>query len=178
MRGESPAFFKLGEVMELPDIIIQDMKNYGIKHLPEECCGLVVKHNHTKLIKFYPIKNVSPSPDKWDYVMDPNEYFNIIKTTTLFNKHSKIDLLAIFHTHPGEHSHAIPSTFDVKGAQWKTTYIIYAPKQNEFYGWDWVGNTFKHVDINGVHIIGMLYKELNYKIQEKNIGWEPWKNIN
>ena len=136
----------------IPDIMKQ-LKSYGKKHYPEECCGLLTgttQHINNEIrsipVEWHPIENVSKEVPKWDYVMDPNQYMNVLKETTLFNKKSTIELTAMFHTHPN--GLPIPSQFDVTGATWYTVYLIYGVIKNSMTAWFWNGAYFKRIPIN------------------------------
>ncbi len=157
--------------MELSKKIKTQLKKYGRDNLPKEACGILTKNKKTGKIIFHEIDNVSPAESKWDYVMDPNQYLKVMLTTSLFNKKANNELFALFHTHPHLHSRAVPSAYDKEGAQWKTTYIIYAPHREEMLAWDWDGSSFKNQILDNKKFEGAL-------LQTTNIGdWSPWKNI-
>jgi len=160
----------------VPDLKEQ-LKNYGKKFYPEECCALLtgVTHhinNDIRSIPFewHPIDNVSKEPYKWDYVMDPNQYMNVLRKTTLFNKKAAIELTAIFHTHPN--GRPVPSQYDITGAAWYTVYLIYGVTTDSIAAWFWDGTFFKRIPINEEKITqDTVYADG----EEKN--WESWKNV-
>jgi proteasome lid subunit RPN8/RPN11 len=160
----------------VPDLKEQ-LKNYGKKSYPGECCGLLTGtthkiNNEIRSIPFewHPIDNVSKEPYKWDYVMDPNQYMNVLKNTTLFNKKSAIELAAIFHTHP--HNSPIPSQYDIIGAAWYTVYLIYGVSTDSMAAWFWNGVFFKKIPINEEQIT----QEAVYNDGEER-NWKSWRDI-
>lgn len=160
----------------LPEIM-EELKLYGKKLWPGECCGLLtgITHkinNETRSIPFewHPIDNVSKEPYKWDYIMDPNQYMSVLKKTTLFNKKSAIELTAIFHTHPS--NLPIPSQYDIIGAAWHTVYLIYGVTINSMAAWFWDGTFFKRIPINEEEITqDAVYTD------GKERDWKSWKNV-
>ena len=150
--------------------MINELKDYGKKNVPEECCGMITKQEET--VKFHPIENVSKSESKWDYVMHPQQYFDILSKTSIIDKNSDTELLALFHTHPGKFSRAIPSSYDVKGAVWKVPYIIYAVSVDEMLSWYWDGNNFIHMKLNTFYLEDVLGYKLN--IGRAGKEWKPW----
>jgi proteasome lid subunit RPN8/RPN11 len=155
-----------------PDLIEQ-LKNYGKKYYPEECCGLLTGTINGKTsipTEWHPINNVSKEEYKWDYIMDPNQYMAVLRKTTLFNKKSTIELTAIFHSHPN--NFPIPSQYDIIGAAWYSAYLIYGVDINSMAAWFWNGTFFKKIPINEEQIT----QEAIYNDgEEKN--WKSWKNI-
>jgi proteasome lid subunit RPN8/RPN11 len=160
----------------LPEIM-EELKLYGKKQWPEECCGLltgITHHINNEVrsipVEWHPIDNVSKETYKWDYIMDPNQYMNVMKKTTLFNKKSAIELSAIFHTHPS--NLPIPSQYDIIGASWYTTYLIYGVAINSMAAWFWNGTFFKKIPINEEQITqNTVYAD------GKERNWESWKDI-
>ncbi len=160
----------------VPDIMEQ-LKSYGKKHYPEECCGLLtgVTHkinNETRSIpsEWHPIDNVSKETFKWDYIVDPNQYMNVLRKTTLFNKKAAIELTAIFHTHPN--GGPVPSQYDIIGAAWHTVYLIYGVAIDSMAAWFWNGIFFKRIPINEEQI---TQKAVYNDGEEKD--WTSWRNI-
>lgn len=161
----------------LSDYLISTMKNYGKEYAPQECCGILTGSIKEKEgIKFsypntwHPIDNVSPSDSKWDYVMEPNQYMNILKTTNIINKRSKIELAAVFHTHPN--NAPIPSQYDIKGASWNTVYLIYGVKEDNLKAYYWDGMSFSNIPINHNNTNGIIVKLNNIESD-----WQPWKQL-
>jgi proteasome lid subunit RPN8/RPN11 len=157
--------------------IIKELKIYGKKHYPEECCGLLtgitqnIKNEIRSIpIEFHPIDNVSKEVFKWDYVMDPNQYIDVLRKTTLFNKKAAIKLTATFHTHPN--GRPVPSQYDVKGAAWHTVYLIYGVSTDEMAGWYWDGTFFKRIPINEEKI----QADTVYSDGEERI-WKSWRDV-
>jgi proteasome lid subunit RPN8/RPN11 len=160
----------------VPDIMEQ-LKNYGKKFYPGECCGLltgVTSHIKNEVrsvpIEFHPIDNVSNEPYKWDYVMDPNQYMDVLRKTTLFNKKAAIELTAIFHTHPN--GQPVPSQFDVIGAAWHTVYLIYGVLIDSMAAWFWSGTCFKRIPINEEKIT----QDTVYSDGEER-NWKSWRDV-
>jgi len=159
-----------------PDLISK-LKNYGKKYFPEECCGLLtgiipqISNKKTAIpVDWYPIDNVSKEVSKWDYIMDPNQYMSVLKTTTLFDKNSATELVATFHTHPN--GQPIPSQFDITGAAWHTVYLIYGVSIDTLAAWFWNGKTFKKIPINNEQTEQyIIYND------GKERDWESWKNV-
>lgn len=161
----------------LSDDILTTIKNYGLKHFPHECCGMLTGDIRNKEgIKFsypktwYPIDNKSNEDNKWDYVMDPNQYMNILQKTNIMYKKSNIHLSALFHTHP--HNNPIPSQYDVIGAAWKTVYLIYGVLSDDLAAWYWTGKEFHKIQINNEGMQTFVIKKDNI---ERN--WETWNNV-
>lgn len=156
----------------LPEMI-EELKLYGKRHWPGECCGLLtgVTHEMKSIpVEWHPIDNVSNEPYKWDYVMDPNQYMNVLKKTTLFNKNAGIELTAIFHTHPN--GQPVPSQFDITGAAWHTVYLIYGVSINSMAAWFWNGVSFKRIPINEEEIIQHTVHDDG---EERN--WKSWRDV-
>ena len=153
--------------------LMGQLKNYGKKYYPEECCGLLTGTINGKISiadKWHPIDNVSKEVYKWDYVVDPNQYMAVLKNTTLFNKKAAIELTAIFHTHPN--NQPIPSQYDVIGAAWHVVYLIYGVAIDSMAAWFWNGVFFQRIPINEEQII----QETVYNNgEEKN--WKSWKDV-
>ena len=144
------------------------IKKYSVQHLPHECCGLItgsIYYDYSdNLIKsncdvFHPIKNISKKELQWDYLMDPNEYRKVLKTTSIFCSYSSIELTAIFHTHPN--NEAIPSKLDIKGAAWYTVYLIYAVRLNKWAAWFWNSYYFTRIPINDEIVTKQIIKYSN-----------------
>lgn len=153
--------------------LIEQLKNYGKKHYPEECCGLLTGTINGKISianEWHPIDNVSKEVYKWDYVVEPNQYMKVLKKTTLFDKKSTIELTATFHTHPK--NYPVPSQFDIKGAAWHVVYLIYGITADSMEAWFWNGEFFKRIPINEEQII----QQIVYN-DGKERDWEPWKNV-
>jgi proteasome lid subunit RPN8/RPN11 len=160
----------------VPDLKEQ-LKIYGKNLYPGECCGLltgVTAHikNEVRSIpfKWHPIDNVSKAPYKWDYVMDPNQYMDVLRKTTLFNKKTAIELTAIFHTHPN--GQPIPSQYDVTGAAWHTVYLIYGVTADSMAAWYWNGISFKRIPINEEKI---TQHTVHSDGEERN--WKSWRDV-
>jgi len=158
--------------------LLEELKAYGKKHYPEECCGLLTGAATDDSfgdmisipIEFHPIDNVSKEPLKWDYIMDPNQYMAVLKNTVIFNKKILNDLAATFHTHPN--GQPIPSQFDITGAAWHTVYLIYGVSIDTLAAWLWNGETFKKIPINNER----TEQHIIYNDGKKR-DWESWKNV-
>jgi proteasome lid subunit RPN8/RPN11 len=157
--------------------ILDELKEYGKKFYPEECCGLLTGITNHLLeeyralpLFFHPIDNVSKEKFKWDYVMEPNKYLKILKTTTLFNKDSALDLSATFHTHPN--GMPIPSQYDITGAAWHTVYLIYGVATDDLAAWYWDGTFFKRIPINEESIS----QDSVHSDGEERI-WKSWRDV-
>lgn len=159
--------------IEIASDLIEQLKDYGKKHYPEECCGLLTGTVNEKIsipVEWHPIENVSKEVYKWDYVMDPNQYMAILKTTTFFDEESAIELTAIFHTHPN--GLPIPSQYDVIGAAWHVVYLIYGVATDSMAAWFWDGTFFKRIPIDEEKITqDTVYAD------GKERNWESWKNV-
>jgi proteasome lid subunit RPN8/RPN11 len=157
--------------------LMKELKLYGKEHYPEECCGLltgivpeILDEKRSIPTEWHPIDNVSKEPFKWDYIMDPNQYMNVLKRTTLFNKKAAIELTATFHTHPN--GLPVPSQFDITGAAWHTVYLIYGVAADSIAAWFWNGTSFKRIPINEEQIEpNTIY---NDGIER---DWTSWKNV-
>lgn len=159
-----------------PDLMKQ-LKNYGKKYYPEECCGLltsiapkILNKKKSIPVEWHPIDNVSKEVSKWDYIMDPNQYMAVLRKTNLFDKKSTIELTAIFHTHPN--NLPIPSQYDITGAAWHTVYLIYGVATDFIAAWFWDGTYFKKIPINEKNIA----KDTVYADGEER-NWESWKDV-
>ena len=159
-----------------PDLIGQ-LKKYGKKYYPEECCGLLTGiiteiSNKKRSIptEWHPIDNVSKEVHKWDYIMDPNQYMSVLRTTTLFDKKTTIELAATFHTYPN--GQPVPSQYDATGAAWHTVYLHYGVATNVMAAWFWDGIFFKKIPINEEQIkIDTVYADG----EERN--WKSWRDV-
>lgn len=157
--------------------LLDELKAYGQKHYPEECCGLLtgITHHTTNEknafpTEFHPINNVSKEQFKWDYVMDPNQYMAVLSRTSIFNKGSILDLSATFHTHPN--GQPVPSQFDVAGAAWHTVYLIYGVAEDDLAAWYWDGASFTRIPINEEPISPRTIYSDGIKRD-----WKTWKNV-
>jgi len=162
----------------LTDDMINTIKSYGKSHFPEESCGMltgVISSIETKIYSkpqtWYPIDNVSQEKNKWDYVMDQNQYMEVLRTTSLINKYTNVELSAVFHTHP--HGNPVPSQFDVTGAAWRTVYLIYGINVDTLAAWHWNGSFFQRIPINDEVVKDkIIYND--GKIERK---WNSWKQV-
>lgn len=149
--------------IQLNGTVMEDMLRHANEGHPKEICGLLTgiyidtEYNYedmdgypameTSILSFannyHPITNVSTSPNQWDYVPHPNEYMDVLKTTSMFDKNSEIELCGIFHTHPN--NLGIPSQYDIAGASWRVPYIIYGFTDKNFRVWYWNGKYFLRI---------------------------------
>jgi proteasome lid subunit RPN8/RPN11 len=163
------------ENIEVSDVLLKQFVSDAERDYPREMCGIFLGEldgNISTAKEYHYITNVSPSESKWDYVPHPDEYMKILMKTKLFNKKSNLDLSAIIHTHP--HNMGIPSEYDVKGAQWKTVYLIYGMVDKVHRAWFWDGEKFTGIMVNNEQ--DSWY---GVNIQKKfNVDWNPMKGIN
>ena len=82
------------------------------------------------------------------YVPDPNEFFQVLKQTTLMNKGAKKDFIGIFHTHPNHI--AQPSVTDIYGAGYAGFYPIFSllEKKTNVFFYDGINRSFEPSQIN------------------------------
>jgi proteasome lid subunit RPN8/RPN11 len=86
---------------------------------PEECCGLIGGLNQTTSSSIYPLRNVTPDPER-AYEAAPEELFAAQRQM----RERGEDLIAIYHSHPRSH-HPVPSETDVKLAYYPAAlYLI------------------------------------------------------
>jgi proteasome lid subunit RPN8/RPN11 len=123
----------------IPKPIKKFMRSYGKGSPTYEVCGALLGHKNDScwdITKFVPLKNSVGNSGQTHYIPEPNEFFNVIKTTTHFNNNNNIDFLGIFHTHPNNLPN--PSPLDISGAGYEGVYIIFSPKDDcwGFYYYD------------------------------------------
>ena len=110
----------------------RDISSHLIKlaaaYHPMEMCGLLTGRkyeNSYKLNNFHWIPNMSQQPGQWDYLMDPQAYFDVVLPIW---KHEFVHLVGIFHTHPN--GMPVPSKIDIDRAVESgenVPYLIYSP---------------------------------------------------
>lgn len=115
--------------------------SYGNKFPSQEVCGALIgisDQSSYTCTDFIKLTNVSTEDQGHNYVPDPNEFFNVLKTTTHFSQKNTRQLVGIFHTHP--HHLPIPSITDIEGAGYAGIYIIYSPKYTKLNAFYYDGN--------------------------------------
>ena len=115
--------------------VLDEFKSYADRS-PSEICGFVTGKCYADTpanVAFGDtlelIDNISHRAKAVDYVMDPQQMMNVMRTTTFMDKKAKIDLVASIHSHPT--GAAIPSTIDLNRAEYDWVYLIYSPVQKE-----------------------------------------------
>ena len=102
--------------MKLAPALAEELVQYAISELPNECCGLIAGRGGTAL-RLHPATNSEGSP--FMYVMDPREQMQLMDEID----DSGDELLAIYHSHT--RSAAYPSRTDVELAFFPDTlYLI------------------------------------------------------
>ena len=119
----------------LPTAVNEHLIKLAAAYYPREMCGVLTGRKTAtefKVNNFHWIPNISEEPDQWDYLMDPQAYFDAVMPV-FANKN--IDLVGIYHTHPK--SLPYPSKMDIDSALKSgenVPYLIYAP-QGGFRAW-------------------------------------------
>ena len=116
----------------------------------KEMCGLltgvVYPEGRAFADKYWAIDNISPTPEV-NFIFEPNQYFNILKSTRLFDPKNYQMLCAFVHSHPK--SLPIPSETDTKNMMevgFQIGYLIYSYILNDFGCYYWNGNKFLPLD--------------------------------
>ena len=104
-----------------------------------ESCGLITGIDVLKRAYYaedaFRISNIKNKESNIDYLMEPQEMFNILKHTTIKDKTADNDLVAIWHSHPLPFGEPIPSHIDLNMVSFNVIYIIYGLKSNTFKAW-------------------------------------------
>lgn len=137
----------------------EEMQRYGKASPDHEVVGALlgqhINDETSECNAFVPLTNVaSQNGDKHligtcnlqpsvHYIPDPNEFFQVLKTTKLMTTGAKNDFVGIFHTHP--HHASFPSMTDIYGAGYAGFYPIMSlleNKTNVFY-YDGINRIFE-----------------------------------
>ncbi len=119
---------------------------------PSEICGLIsgkhfadVPADVAMADTLHLIDNISSEIKAIDYVMQPQQMFNVMRQTTMLNKKSKVDLIACIHSHPT--GLPIPSIIDIDRAEYDWVYVIYSPvnKKAKAYTYDHQNKEFYEI---------------------------------
>ena len=117
----------------------------------KEVCGIITGTiTDDKKLTFahtlYEVPNIADSNMQYiDYMMEPKIMYKILEKTTLINKDSDEDFIAIWHTRPN--GAPIPSDVDLKRATYNVVYLIYSPILQEVraYNFDKKNNRFNEI---------------------------------
>lgn len=107
-----------------------------------EKCALGLGDSKNRIDNIVPVSN-SANEGYIDYLMNPQEMFDIIKDTKLLNKKSKKHFTAIIHSHPRGCS-SNPSSIDLTNAEYNVFYLIYSVEND-----DWSCSILRKNTLNG-----------------------------
>lgn len=118
--------------------LIENFKKVARENAPDEVCGVLVGPvlDTTGLItRILMVKNISENIPKWDFIMDPVEFYLALKTTCWLNDNATDDYLGVIHSHPVNSS--LPSIYDkaavFNGHTTEGAYMIYSVRDDTLF---------------------------------------------
>jgi proteasome lid subunit RPN8/RPN11 len=99
---------------------------------PLEVCGIITG-KMGEASELHMIDNISDYKKEVDYVMDPQQMYNVMKDTTQLHKNTDVDMMSIIHSHPT--GMPCPSQIDINRVAYPIPYIIYSCITGEFRAW-------------------------------------------
>lgn len=128
-----------------PDII-EHLIKISAAYFPQEICGVFTgryKEDRYIINNFHWMPNITKAATKWDYLMDPQTYFDVFIGTI----NTPVDLVGMFHSHP--RGRPIPSIIDIDEAcvsGENVPYLIYSPYAG-FRAWMLKEDPIKEIEV-------------------------------
>lgn len=104
-----------------------------------EVCGIITGVGD-RAQRVHRLDNVAAGREAVHYVADPQQFFNVVGKTRIFDKNAGIDLVAVYHSHPA--GRPIPSVIDKAQAGYAVVYIVYSGLTRAMKAWRWDGRRF------------------------------------
>lgn len=132
-----------------------------------EVCGLIIQNTKDRVQHLYMIDNISDYQKEVDYVMHPQQAYDVLKDTTIIDKNSKYKLLSVIHSHPNGIQN--PSIVDIRRKAYNVCYTIYSKVTKQFGFWD-LDKEDETYDDWGFQLD--ISKEINEIVKENKLGDE------
>ena len=121
----------------IDDSIFETIKDLASLSPNKEICGIIKGKRFDDVAicnELHQIENIADDEKQQiDYIMSPQGVMDSIKDTTMVDKKSDTDFVAIWHTHPRGSSR--PSAIDLVRAEYDVAYIIYGMGTDTIQSW-------------------------------------------
>jgi len=110
-------------MMEIPETLLEAVREHGREAYPEECCGALLGVNHGQDIHVKRVErlvNSRTGDRRRRYTIDPKEYARVEALAS----QAGLSLLGFYHSHP-DHP-AVPSDYDREHALPFFHYLVVA----------------------------------------------------
>jgi len=104
-----------------------------------EVCGVITGVGN-RALEVHRLDNVAQGAGNVHYTAEPQQFFEVVSKTRLFDKEARLDLVGVYHSHP--RGRPYPSLIDVARAGYRTVYIIYSCTAQTMKAWFWTGRRF------------------------------------
>ena len=116
--------------------MIDDMIKIAEASPDKETCGLFLGNDKDEGLaeadEFYNVTNMV-TDNSIDYIMEPQQQFDILNKSKIYNKQADKDLVCIWHTHP--FGMPIPSHIDINRVSYNVVYMIYGMATKQVKCW-------------------------------------------